>query len=126
MEVFSSTTMCWPSMFLRSKGPHPRSDNHIQSLDSQVNLHMNGVIVLPKVADFNFDQIWITLELNLMIVACMGALSSCRGGDGSSHSTVDEGFAVGASEDQYVWPMNAWECQAVPLFQPMLDWRNLI
>ena len=39
------------------KSPHTCNDNHIQSLESQVNLCMYGVIVLPKVVDFCFDRI---------------------------------------------------------------------
>ena len=59
---------------LESKGPHTSIDNR-QSLESQVGLCMHGVIVLPKVVDFDFGRIGSTSKLKLMIVACMGALS---------------------------------------------------
>ena len=36
-----------------SKGPHTRNGNCIQSSESQVNLCMYWVIVLPKVVDFD-------------------------------------------------------------------------
>ena len=46
----------------------------MQSLESQVNLRMDGVIVLPKVADFDFDRLWST--------------ASNRSGVASSHIIV--------------------------------------
>ena len=57
------------------KGLHTRNDNLIQSSESQVNLCMYGIIVLPKVVDFSFDRVWSTSESKLMIVACMEAFT---------------------------------------------------
>ena len=39
------------------KAPHTCKDNHIQSSESQVNLCMYEVIVLPKMVDLYFDRI---------------------------------------------------------------------
>ena len=65
----------WKTMeMMTSKGPHIRNDNRIQSLESQVNLCMHGVIVLPKAVNFYSDWNQSTSISKLMIVACGGAL----------------------------------------------------
>ena len=40
---------------LKIKGPHTHNDNRIQSLESQVNLCMHGIIFLPKMVDLSFN-----------------------------------------------------------------------
>ena len=44
-------------MSSRTMGQVYCSDKRVQSLESQVNLCMYGVMVLPKVVDFYFDRI---------------------------------------------------------------------
>ena len=43
----------------------------MQSSESQVNLCMYGVVILPKVVDLYFDWIWSTSELKLMILTSL-------------------------------------------------------